>query len=190
LGVFSAYLGMEHDRVLTLAPVNHPNRQVRRVGFDLSDTYVEQCWSAVVGPSAVLLLRRMPQLWRHETPARIPANELSRSIGLGAGTGTNSRLMATMDRLTKFGLAHRGTDPDRLDVYLEVAPLHAGQLQRVPEWTRATHERLFGAHLEGFDGVAEHRAKVTDAAVDLDRFRDRATRADSTQPAAQQALGR
>jgi hypothetical protein len=132
----------------------------------------------------------MPELWRHEIPARIPASELSRSIGLGAGTGANSRLMATMERLAKFGLARQGADPDRLDVYLEVAPLHAGQLHRVPDWTRTTHERLFGAHLEGFDGVAEHRSKVTDAAVDLDRFRDRATRADSTQPAAQQALGR
>lgn len=181
---------MEHERVLTLAPVNHPNRQVRRVGFDLSDTYVEQCWSAVVGPSAVMLLRRMPELWRHEVPARIPASELSRSIGLGAGTGANSRLMATMERLAKFGLARRGTDPNQIDVYLEVAPLHDGQLKRVPEWTRATHERLFSAHLEGFDGVAEHRAKVTDAAVDLDQFRDRVTRTDSTQPAAQQALGR
>jgi len=57
---------MEHYRVLTFTPVNHPNRQVRRVGFDLSDTYVEQCWSAVIGPSAVVLLRRMPELWRHE----------------------------------------------------------------------------------------------------------------------------
>ena len=51
---------------ITFTPVNHPNRQVRQVGFDLSDTYVEQCWSAVVGPSAVVLLRRMPELWRHD----------------------------------------------------------------------------------------------------------------------------
>ncbi|MCB1284281.1 MAG: hypothetical protein KDB20_08140, partial [Microthrixaceae bacterium] len=63
-------------------------------------------------------------------------------------------------------------------------------LERVPEWTRATHERLFSAHLEGFDGVAEHRAKVTSAAVDLDRFRDRATQFSRTPPSARQALGR
>ena len=155
---------MEHDRVLTLAPVNHPNRQVRRVGFDLSDTYVEQCWSAVVGPSAVVLLRRMPELWRHEIPARIPASELSRSIGLGAGTGANSRLMATMERLAKFGLARQGADPDRLDVYLEVAPPPAGQRHRVPDWTRTTHEQSFGAHLEGFKhrmpSVMENRMRL------------------------------
>lgn len=181
---------MERDRVLTFAPVNHPNPQVRRVGFDLSDTYVEQCWSAVVGPSAVVLLRRMPELWRHEVPARIRADELSRSIGLGASTAPNSRLCATTDRMVKFGLARRGTQRDHLDVYLEVAPLHANQLERLPEWTRATHDRLLDAHLEGFDGVAEHRTKVASAAVDLDRFRERAARPTSTTPAARQALGR
>ena len=181
---------MEHDRVLTFTPVNHPNRQVRRVGFDLSDTYVEQCWSAVIGPSAVVLLRRMPELWRHEVPAKIPADELSRSIGLGGGTGPNSRLVAITDRMVKFGLVRRGGGPDRFDVFLEVAPLQARQLERVPEWTQATHERLFSAHLEGFDGVAEHRAKVTSAAVDLDRFRDRATQFSRTPPSARQALGR
>lgn len=181
---------MEHDRVLTFTPVNHPNHQVRKVGFDLSDTYVEQCWSAVVGPSAVVLLRRMPELWRHEVPAMIPADELSRSIGLGAGTGPNSRLASTTDRLVKFGLARRGGDPDRFEVYLEVAPLQARQLDRMPEWTQATHERLFSAHLEGFDGVAQHRTKVASAAVDLDRFRERAARTTSTTPAARQALGR
>ncbi len=171
---------MERDRVLTLAPINHPDRQVRRVGFDLSDTYVEQCWSAVVGPSAVVLLRRMPELWSHEVPARIRADELSRSIGLGAGTGANSRLVATMDRLSKFGLARRGPGPDQLDVFLEVAPLRDNQLERVPKWTRDAHERLFSAHLEGFDGVAEHRAKVTSAAVDLEQFRERATKPSPT----------
>mgnify|MGYP000019307435 CR=1 FL=1 len=75
---------MEHDRVLTFTPVNHPNRQVRQIGFDLSDTYVEQCWSAVVGPSAVVLLRRMPELWRHEVPAnkaRTPRISVSFNYG-------------------------------------------------------------------------------------------------------------
>ena len=75
-------------------------------------------------------------------------------------------------------------------MFLEVAPLQARQLERAPGWTRVTHERLFSAHLEGFDGVAEHRAKVTNVAVDLDRFRNRTTHSDRTQPAARQAIGR
>jgi hypothetical protein len=180
---------MEPDRDLVFTPVNHPDPRVRQVGFDLNDTYVEQCWSAVVGPSATLLLRRLPQLWHHQVPAEVPAGEFSQSLGLGAGTGPNSRLASTMDRLVRFGLAR----PDRaggLDVYLEVPPLQTRQLERLPGWTRSTHERLFSAHLDGFEGVAEHRSKVTAATIDLERFRQQATHPEVAPNGHQQALGR
>jgi hypothetical protein len=180
---------MERDRELVFTPVNHPNPRVRHVGFDLTDTYVEQCWSAVVGPSSTLLLRRLPELWQHEVPVEVPASEFSRSLGLGAGTGPNSRLASTMDRLVRFGLAR----PDRaggLDVYLEVPPLQPRQLERVSEWTRSAHDRLFTAHLEGFEGVSEHRSKVTAATIDLDQFRHRATLPEIAANGHQQALGR
>ena len=162
---------------------------VRQVGFDLSDTYVEQCWSPVVRRSAILLLRRMPELWRQEVPARISASELGRSIGLGAGTGPNSRLVATTERLVHFGLARSGGGPDELDVFLEVGPLRGRQLERVPQWPRDTHERLLTAHLEGFEGVGARRARVAGAAAGLDRFRGR-VRSNSTPARASQALGR
>lgn len=61
---------MERDRILRFTPVDHPDDRVQRVGFDLTDPYVEQCWSAVVGPSSTLLLRRMPDLWAVNSPAR------------------------------------------------------------------------------------------------------------------------
>ena len=48
---------MEEHNALTFTPVEHPNPQVRQVGFDLEHPYVERCWSAVVGPSSMLLLR-------------------------------------------------------------------------------------------------------------------------------------
>ncbi len=110
------------------------------------------------------------------TPQRIDAGELSRSLGLGAGAGQNSRLVATMGRLVRFGLARSsGSDPDSLDVYLEVAPLQPRQLERLPEWTRASHERLFEAHLEGFTGLADHRTKVTEAVSRLEGLQRSAT---------------
>ncbi|MGB3409935.1 MAG: hypothetical protein WBA45_01955 [Microthrixaceae bacterium] len=164
---------LEHD--LVISPVNHPGPQVRRIGLDLSDPYVEQCWSAVVGPSATLLLRRLPKLWQHQVPAELPAEELSRSLGLGTGTGPNSRLASTLDRLVRFGLARPG-QAGGFDVYLEVAPLQDRQLDRVPEWTRTTHERLFSAHVERFDGVAEQSPKVA-ATSDLGQYRQRVSQA-------------
>ena len=61
---------MEEHNALTFTPVEHPNPQVRQVGFDLEHPYVERCWSAVVGPSSMLLLRRVAALWVDDAPAR------------------------------------------------------------------------------------------------------------------------
>lgn len=165
-----AYLGMERDRILTFSPVDHPDPRVQRVGFDILDPYVEQCWSAVVGPSTTLLLRRLPVLWVEQVPAHIEHGELARSLGLGAGTGPNSRLAATLDRLVRFGMARRDEGDGGLDVHLQVAPLQPRQLERLPEWTRATHDRLFSAHIEGFDSLAQHQAKVASITARLDQL--------------------
>ena len=161
------------------------------MGFDIGNPYVEQCWSAVVGPSATLLMRRLPHLWQAQVPAQIEAGELSRSLGLGAGAGQNSRLVATMGRLARFGLARpSGPDLDSLDVYLEVSPLQPRQLERLPEWTRAAHERLFGAHIEGFAGVAEHRTAVAEAVDRLDMLRRSAAHSAAPSVAPASSLGR
>jgi hypothetical protein len=53
---------MEPPEVLAIHAVPHPNPKVRRVGFTLDDPYVEQVWAAVIGPSALLVLRRLPML--------------------------------------------------------------------------------------------------------------------------------
>ena len=62
---------MENHSVLTFTPVEHPDARVQRLGFDLSDPYVEHCWGPVIGPSATLLLRRIPTLWTDWVPATI-----------------------------------------------------------------------------------------------------------------------
>lgn len=174
---------MERDRPLVLNPANHPDPRVRRIGFELSDPYVEQCWSAVIGPSAMLLLRRAPALWSVEAPAEVEPSAFSRSLGLGAGIGSNSRLASTLERLTRFGLARR-TD-DGLDVFLEVPPLAAHQLERLPAWTRATHERLLTAHLASLEGSNQRSLATLNPATNLGRFRTGTTR----NPLNHQAMG-
>src|SRR5680860_307720 len=109
---------MESKEVLTFTPVDHPDARVRRAGFDLSDPYVEHCWGPVIGPSATLLLRRMPALWTERVPATITHNELGRSLGLGAGAGANSRLMNSLDRVVRYGLGAWHEQGRSLDVYL------------------------------------------------------------------------
>jgi hypothetical protein len=161
---------MERDRMLCFTPVDHPDARVQRIGFDLTDPYVEQCWSAVVGPSSTLLLRRLPALWVARVPAEIGASELSQSLGLGAGAGEQSRLVNTLQRPVRFGLATPAADGAGLDVYRQVAPLIPRQLARLPQWTRDTHERLLGAHLEQIDDRARHQANVASLTARLDRL--------------------
>lgn len=180
---------MERDRTLSFTPVDHPDERVQRVGFDLTDPYVEQCWSAVVGPSSTLLLRRLPALWVTEVPAAIGASDLSRSLGLGVGVGDRSRLANTLNRLVQYRLATPASDGAGLDVFRKVAPLSARQLARVPQWTRATHERLFSDHLEQLDGSGRQRSSVASMSARFDRIQQASPVAAGGPDALGQAFG-
>ena len=155
---------MHDDQILTFTPVDHPDPRVQQVGFDLTDPYLEQCWSAVVGPSSVLLLRRVATLWIDRVPAEIAAGELAQSLGLGNGAGSSSRFAATLDRVVRFGLARTGPDSASIDVHRQVAPLSPRQLDRLAPWTRQTHDRLFGERLDLLAGrgatAAEQRGDL------------------------------
>jgi hypothetical protein len=183
---------MEHDRVLTFSPAHHPNPRVRWVGFELTDPYVEQCWSGVIGPSSTLLLRRMPVLWAERVPAEISASDLGRSIGLGSGTAKSSRVAVTQKRLTACGLVRRaGASDDRhFEVFVEVSPLTPRQLERLPEWTRATHDRLLGAHLDGLGATTEQQARIAGITALLDRLQQPSGRSAGPATGVERALGR
>lgn len=185
-----AYGGMERDRILQFTPVDHPDARVQRVGFDLTDPYVEQCWSAVIGPSSTLLLRRLPTLWVERVPAELSAVDLSRSLGLGAGLGKRSRLADTLDRLVYHRLARPSTDRTGLDIYRQVPPLAGQQLERVPQWTRNTHQRLLGDHLEQIDDLAQHQASVASITARLDRIQHGSTGRTNGMAPSGKALGR
>lgn len=181
---------MEPDRVLTFSPVHHPDPKVQRAGFDLRDPYVEQCWTPVVGPSATLLLRRFPTLWVERTPARLHAKELSRSLGIGEGTGPNSRLSATMDRLVRFGLARARGAGDDFEVYLEVNPLRPRQLARLPEWTRTTHEHLLAEHIRSLSRTETPQGNLSALNDRPDGLEHDVPRTGHPSIGRQQALGR
>ena len=167
---------MEPDRTLSFCPIEHPDARVRRFGFNLTDEYVEHCWSARIGPSSTLLLRRLPSLWVARVPADVDEHELSRSLGFGAGDGENGRLTRTLKRLVHFGLARSAATGAGLDVYHKVPALDRRQLERVPRWTRRAHERLLAAHVEQI--ISEPlQADVASISARLDRVRNGAARA-------------
>lgn len=137
---------------LFIEAANHRDPEVARFGFELDDPYVEDVWIATIGPTATLLLRRIPPLWRSSMPAEVDVADLSASLGLGGGVGgRNSTIWRTFDRLAGFGLATPVRD-ERVGVLARVPPLSERQLGRVGEWTRRTHDRLLERHLDDLGG--------------------------------------
>jgi hypothetical protein len=163
---------MERDQTLQFTPVEHPDPRIQRVGFDLDNPYVEQCWSAVIGPSSTLLLRRITAMWFERVPAQIGASELAQSLGLGAGVTERSRFVNTLNRIVNYRLARPAPEGAGLEVFRQVSPLTPRQLDRVPQWTRDTHNRLLGAHIERIDDLAQHQANAASITARLDRIQN------------------
>ena len=138
---------MTTPRVLEVHPVRHWLAQVRQAGFPLDHPYLEQCWTPVLGPTSVLLLRRCNALWADATPARVPVAQLSGQLGLGRGTAPSSHIWRTVRRLVDNGFALDAA-PGELHVYTEVPPVPARLLARTPAWCRQAHDRLLGEHLD------------------------------------------
>src|SRR5262249_11427379 len=122
------------DIQITALP--HPDDEVRRFGFDLTDPYVEQCWGATVGPSSVVLLRRLPTLWTEHEPTVLPTDQLARSLGIGHRLGRNGSFRRTLERVARFRLGEWLEPAAMFAVYTTAPPVSDAQLQRLPEWTR------------------------------------------------------
>lgn len=142
----SALVVMEAAPHLSIYPAAHPRMDVHRAGFPLDHDYLEQCWTPVLGPSSVLLLRRVSYLWREVTPAELTTSDLGAQLGLSRGTGRNSPANRTLDRIVRFGFAD-WSGPSTLDVFTEVPPVPTKQLARLPSWCAQRHEQLLSTHL-------------------------------------------
>lgn len=138
---------MDPNLVLIFTPIEHPEPQIRSAGFELTDPYVEQCWNHILGPTATLLLRRLPQMWAKDVPAPIRRDDLGRWLGVGAGDGRNSRLSRALDRIVthRFG-RWQDVDHSSLAVYSHVPALSLDQFDRAPTPARRAHDHLLGAH--------------------------------------------
>jgi hypothetical protein len=84
-----------------------PHSAVRASGIAPTDRYLEWCWGPVVGPSTTALVRRAAELTADSGEARLPLSDLSRLLGLGSAEAPtrNNRLVHTLDRVERYGLA-------------------------------------------------------------------------------------
>lgn len=108
-------------------------------GHDPRSAYVETFWLPVLGPSTVLLLRRLS----HELDARpegfeIETVTLSREIGLGHRLNKRSPFVRTLDRCTKFHLAL--FEGPVLHVRRRMPPLSPRQLQQLSPRLQQMHD--------------------------------------------------
>src|SRR3954465_6679691 len=101
---------------------------IDRLGHDPRSAYVERFWLGILGPSTVLLMRRLAHdLDDHPDGFTIDLVDTARSLGVGMRGGRQSPFMRTIDRVCRFGAA-RWQTPERLAVRRKLAPLTRAQV--------------------------------------------------------------
>jgi len=78
---------------------------------------------------------------------------------------------------------------NELGVRAEVAPLSARQLARLPEWTRQTHDRLLGTHLDRLALAHTDRALDPDRSLETARITAHLDHLQHRRPAITRGLG-
>jgi hypothetical protein len=148
---------------LEITPLPHPDPRVReRAGFDLTHPYLEQCWTPILGPSGVLVLRALPGLWAEGSPAVADSDELARSVGLSAAPGRKATFHRALDRLATMGMAVWTERGSSIGIYTQVPPVGAGRMAKRPERTQRAHRRHLEDRLAQLaDGVIPLRPSAT-----------------------------
>ena len=159
---------METPSSLEIHPAPHPSLEVHRAGFPLDHPYFEHCWTPILGPSSVMVLRRAAWLWRDQTPAVLDRAELAGQFGLGRSAGSRSPISRTLQRIVRFRFAE-WSGPDAIDIDTEVRLLRSRDLEHVPAWCAARHDEHLTNHLETLRSRTAVAPSVpAQAPVDLD----------------------
>lgn len=127
-----------HKRAqLAFIPTVHPDPDVARAGFDLAHPYLEQCWTPVLGPTATLMLRRIPSLvWGDRRVAAVPVDELAATLGVN--TSAVGQAVRRLEAEYFLNPVARNT----FEVYTTAGPLTADLLDRLPYPVHRSHKQL------------------------------------------------
>ena len=104
-----------------LTVIRYPDDLVERHGYGPDHPYPEEVWTSILGPSTLLLWRRLARAVLHaaDTPITLPTTELLAAVGLGTGLAKNSVGARTIARMVAFDLARQAGPHGQL---LAVAP--------------------------------------------------------------------
>jgi hypothetical protein len=133
-----------------------PARASDRLGHPAGSVYVETFWLPLVGPSAVLALRRLSAWLEHEPDGiTVSIAMLSSCLGLGTGTGRRAPVARTLARLVDF--KHASHDGERLLLRRELPMLSVRQIERLPACLITAHEQLIQGSTRGIDQASAAR---------------------------------
>jgi len=117
------------------------------LGHDPRSAYVEQYWLSVLGPSAILLLRRLAAgIETHPDGFELDPAQWALELGLGAKGGKHGPFWRSIDRICRFGAAQR--NGELLAVRRRLPPLNKRQIERLPNHLRRAHDRWAAERLE------------------------------------------
>ena len=133
-----------------------PARASDLLGHPAGSVYVETFWLPLVGPSAVLTLRRLTRWLEHERDGiTVSVAILSSCLGLGTGTGRRAPVARTLARLVDFKIASH--DRERLLLRRELPMLSARQIERLPPCLITAHEQLIQGSTRGVNHASTAR---------------------------------
>ena len=111
-----------------------------QLGFDPRSDYVERYWLSILGPSAVLFLRRIAAALEDQPEGfDLDLVAWAQELGLGSKGGKHSPMWRTVDRICRFGLATRNGSAVALHRHLP--PLTMRQVERLPAHLRTQHQQ-------------------------------------------------
>jgi len=116
-----------------------PDDVLDRVGLDPRSSYVERYWLPLLGPSSILLLRRLATELEASAEVELGIEATAQSLGLGARGGRNSPFVRTVRRCCQFHLAHYEAGEGVLLARRKLPPLTRPQVNRLPEQLQQSH---------------------------------------------------
>lgn len=115
-----------------------PDPVLDRLGHDPRSTYVERYWLPILGPSCLLLLRRLAaELEQQPDGFDLVTADWAGQLGVGMKGGRNGPLWRAVERGCRFGAAQR--NGERLAVRRRLPPLTSRQVERLPHGLQLHH---------------------------------------------------
>lgn len=129
-----------------LRPWNDP--VIDTIGHDPRSWYAELFWLPTLGPTSLLLMRRLAMLFEeHPDGVELDVAETARLLGLGERGGRSSPLWRSLLRLVQFELAAQDGDEGALVVRRILPPINRRHVRRLPPSLQEVHEEWMAARL-------------------------------------------